>query len=512
MCPGSRNSALALAVVAHPGLRVHVRIDERAAAFTALGLARVQRRHVAVIMTSGTAVAHCLPAVLEARHAHVPLVVVSADRPARLVGTGASQTIEQRGLLGLATWEVASESDLVDVEQALTHGQVHINVRLEEPLVEELPTLAAGKRPGLWAGWVDHGQVPVDVAKRTLVIAGDEAWAVPGLEDIPTIAEPTAPAPYRPVHPLAAGVFARQQVSAEGYVVDTKPEQIIVVGHPTLHRGVQSLIADPTIALIILSRTQEVTNPWGREDALVGTTVAVTGTPPAQWLSVCESAGGLAMEAVRSALATPTLGFTGLHVAAAVADALATGDTFFVGASNPVRDAHLVGLPFDAVDTYSPRGVAGIDGSVAQAIGVALATQAAHPEEPRAPRTVALLGDVTFLHDVGGLLIIEDSPRPENLSIVVANDNGCGIFESLEVGQDHLRPVFEQAFGTPHGVDVGALCQGYGVDHTVVENLDELIVALDNAAETGGFQVIEARTTRATRRDLDAALRVSLVV
>lgn len=104
LCPGSRNSALALAVVAHPGLRVHVRIDERAAAFTALGLARVQRRHVAVIMTSGTAVAHCLPAVLEARHAHVPLVVVSADRPARLVGTGASQTIEQRGLLGLATW------------------------------------------------------------------------------------------------------------------------------------------------------------------------------------------------------------------------------------------------------------------------------------------------------------------------------------------------------------------------------------------------------------------------
>ncbi|QGU03697.1 2-succinyl-5-enolpyruvyl-6-hydroxy-3-cyclohexene-1-carboxylic-acid synthase [Corynebacterium comes] len=509
ICPGSRNSPLSLALLARKDIKVHVRLDERSAAFLALGLARVQKRHVAVVMTSGTAVANCLPAMVEAHYSHVPLAVVSADRPRRLQGTGASQTIDQVGIFGryAGTTEIREHGDVPFLAEAFTtRNQVHINVELDDPLVsDELPgeptsrTLhrAPTPRPK------NHGEVAVDLTRNTLVIAGDEAWAVDGLEDVPTIAEPTAPAPYHPVHPLAAKVFRRQQVSANDYVVETKPEQVIVVGHPTLHRDVIALLDDPEIDLITLSRSEDFTGP--RRDSTRGTTVKATGEPTAQWLKICSAASELAADAVRLTLVDPAHGFTGLHVAAAVSDTLGTGDSLVLGASNPVRDASFVGLPYDGVDTYSPRGAAGIDGTVSQAVGVALAVQAAHPEEPRAPRTVALMGDVTFLHDVGGLFISPGDAHPENLTIVVANDDGGGIFETLEIGAEPLRSSFERVFGTPHGASISNLCAGYGVHHREVGTLQELIDALTEPSE--GLTVVEARTTRTTRRELHEALR-----
>ena len=170
-------------------------------------------------------------------------------------------------------------------------------------------------------------------------------------------------------------------------------EQVIVVGHPTLHRGVLALLSDPDIDLVCLSRTEDFTNPRG-ESAQLGTTVKTSGEPTAEWMKICDGAAQMAADGVREVLAGEDgsdLGFTGLHVAAAVGDTLAVGDVLVLGASNPVRDASLIGLPFDGVETYSPRGAAGIDGTIAQAIGVALATQSREAAAPRAPRTVALL-------------------------------------------------------------------------------------------------------------------------
>lgn len=517
VCPGSRNSALSLALLARADVRVHTRIDERSAAFLALGMARATRRHVAVLTTSGTAVANCLPAMVEAHHSHTPLAMISADRPERLHGTGANQTITQQGIFGEAartvqiTQEAAAGRPLGElgavVDEAFSSAQVHLNVALDTPLVDGLPAVTGTPRrlgPSA-AGRIDHGEIALDLSKNTLVIAGDEAWEVDGLQDVPTIAEPTAPAPFNPVHPLAAGVFSREQVSAEGFVVDTKPAQVVVVGHPTLHRGVLALLEDPAIDLYVLTRSDVVTDP-ARRAAAVGTRVKATGAPAKQWLKICEAASDLAAEAVREVLDEEEFGFTGLHVMAAVGDTLATGDTLFVGSSNPVRDAAFVGMPFDGVDTFAARGTAGIDGTNSQAIGVALAVQAAHPDELRAPRTVAVMGDVTFLHDAGGLLIGPDSPRPENLTIVVANDDGGGIFETLEVGGEQYRPSFERAFGTPHGVDIASLCQAYGIEHREVSGLQELIEALIDTTDLGGFTVIEARTTRETRRAMHEAL------
>ena len=514
MSPGSRNSPLTYALLARRDVRVHMRIDERSAAFTALGLARVQRRHVAVVMTSGTAVANAYPAVIEAHMSHTPLAVISADRPERLVGTGASQTIWQQGIFSRYA-ETQQVQSLDDAHAAsFAAAQVHINVALDTPLVPEaLPEpVGAPRRVGPGAlegsrGYADHGAVDVDLTRNTLVIAGDEAWEVPGLEHVPTIAEPTAPTPFHQVHPLAARFFAQSEVSIShdggDFAADTKPEQVIVVGHPTLHRDVMALLADPDIEVIGISRTETFT---GQPDKR-GSRVNATGQPTDTWLKICEAAGDVGAETVRQALTEDEFGFTGLHVAAAVCDTLGVGDTLVLGSSNPVRDASFVGMPFDGVSTYAARGAAGIDGTVSQAVGVALATQALRPDEIRAPRTLALMGDLTFIHDANGLLIGPDEPRPGNLTIVVANDDGGGIFEALEPGADNLRGAFERVFGTPHGTDVEKLAEAYGADYRRADTLAELNeVLLELESQPNPITVVEAATTRSTRRVLAARL------
>lgn len=504
-CPGSRNAPLLMAL-ASSELRLHMRIDERSAAFLALGIARVQKRPVAVVMTSGTAVANTLPAVIEARLAGVPLVILSADRPRHFVGTGASQTIEQFGLFepyaqtfGI---DVGTRPEVAagTVRRALAYPQSHINVAFRNPLVGEQEIALAEERAIKQRG-ADWDEVTLDLTADTIVISGDGAWEVPGLEDVPTIAEPSAPAPHNPIHPLAAAVFAKEQVSGEGYVVDTKPKQLVIVGHPTLHRSVLQLAQDPSIDVTVLSRSTDYHDPTGVARR-VASRLQVTGSPRKQWLTIAEAASTIAADAVRSGL-EGCKEFTGLHVAAAVADTLGVGDTLVAGASNPIRDLSWVGLPFDSVSCYSPRGAAGIDGTVSQAVGVALATQAQHPDEIRAPRTIALLGDVTFLHDIGGLLIGPDEPRPENLTIVVANDNGCGIFETLEQGADEYRDRFERVFGTPHDASLAELCAGYHVEFTQVTSTQELLQTLVDAIEgPPEFRVIEAVTERSSRREL----------
>ena len=514
MSPGSRNSPLAYALLARRDVRVQMRIDERSAAFTALGLARVQRRHVGVVMTSGTAVANAYPAVIEAHMSHTPLAVISADRPERLVGTGASQTIWQQGIFGRYA-ETQQVQSLDDVHAATFDAtQVHINVALDTPLVpEQLPEPVGQPRrvgPGALEGprgYVDNGAVDVDLTRNTLVIAGDEAWEVPGLEHVPTIAEPTAPTPFHQVHPLAARFFAQSEVaiSHDGgdFAADTKPEQVIVVGHPTLHRDVMALLADPDIEVVGISRTETFT---GQPDKR-GSRVNAAGQPTDTWLKICEAAGDVGADTVRQALTEDEFGFTGLHVAAAVCDTLGVGDTLVLGSSNPVRDASFVGMPFDGVSTYAARGAAGIDGTVSQAVGVALATQALRPDEIRAPRTLALMGDLTFIHDANGLLIGPDEPRPGNLTIVVSNDDGGGIFEALEPGADNLRGAFERVFGTPHGTDVEKLAEAYGADYRRADTLAELNeVLLELESQPNPITVVEAATTRSTRRVLAARL------
>ncbi len=508
LCPGSRNAPLAFALEAADRagrVRLHLRIDERTAGFLAIGLAISAGRPVPVVMTSGTAVANLGPAVLEANYARVPLVVLSANRPYEMLGTGANQTIEQLGLfdvqvratisLGLAEegdrnsqWRSAVCRVLAAARgtRSGNAGPVHFDIPLREPLVPDLSdtTPAPTGRPD-GAAWTTTQyatlDVPVDLdlTPDTVVISGHGAAFRPELAHLPTVAEPTAPLHGPAVHPLALPALA--------------PRQAVITGRPTLHRPVSALLANPDVDVVALTTGPRWPDVSGNVVA-TGTRAVVTGGPSQEWLRRCADASATADEAVRTTL-DHTRAVTGLHVAATVSSARRPGDLLLLGASNPVRDMALVGYPADDVRVISNRGVAGIDGTVSTAVGAALAHEG---------RTIAMMGDLTFLHDASGLLIGPGEPRPRDLTIVVANDDGGGIFELLEQGDPQYAGVFERVFGTPHGMDLAALCAAYRVPHRRVDT-DELAKALTGHAD--GMRVFEVTTDRSGLRDLHAHIR-----
>lgn len=539
VCPGSRSAPLARALVQAADaakVRLHVRIDERSAAFLALGLASRTRKVTPVITTSGTAVANLVPAMVEATASGIPLLALTADRPAHYRGTGANQTIVQDRLFadasvvefdldGTAPVTKATAAQIrarIDrVVAAMASGAGHLNVRFVEPLVPDddsvadIPEGRADGGPWTTIAPTNSNNVgavaiaahsantastaTIDISRRTLVIAGSNAPHLPELEDLPTIAEPNAYAPAHPVHPLAAGTFAQ-----------IPPEQIVLVGRPTLHRGISKLLANPDIELTVVSDAEnhgfgvEFPDVTANARAVVKH-VQTVGEQDPQWTKICEAASELAVKSVRETLTDSIEAeepLTGFHVAAALTDSLRTGDNVVLGASNPVRDASYTGLPFPGVNTYAGRGAAGIDGTVATAIGIALASDREHADEIRPPRTIALMGDLTFQHDSAALAIGPLEPRPENLTIVVANDAGGGIFETLEAGSPALRGSFERIFGTPQDVDFEGICQAYGVEHVHVDRLPDLLAQLHPDTDVDGIRVIEVATTRATRRQL----------
>jgi 2-succinyl-5-enolpyruvyl-6-hydroxy-3-cyclohexene-1-carboxylate synthase len=530
LCPGSRNAPLAFALQDADlagRIRLHVRIDERTAGYLAIGLATGAGAPVCVAMTSGTAVANLGPAVVEANYARVPLIVLSANRPYELLGTGANQTMEQLGYFGTqvratislglaedapermealnATWRSATCRVLVAATGARTAnaGPVQFDIPLREPLVPDpapspdgLAMLSAppgrmGGKPWTHTPPVSFDQpVDVDLSADTVVVAGHGAGAHPNLAALPTVAEPTAPPAANPLHPMALPLL--------------HPQQVIMLGRPTLHRPVSTLLADPSVPVYALTTGPRWPDVSGNSQA-TGTRAVPTGQPNPAWLHRCAELDRHAISAVRGQLEAHPL-TTGMHVAAAVADALRPGDQLVLGASNPVRDVALVGLNPHGIRVRSNRGVAGIDGTVSTAVGAALAHERTGGGDIP-PRTIALIGDLTFVHDSSGLLIGPTEPVPRQLTIVVSNDNGGGIFELLEQGDPRFSDVSSRIFGTPHDVDVGALCRAYHVESRQIE-VDELGSALDEP--NSGLRVLEVKADRSSLRQLHAAIKAAL--
>ncbi|MBD0020624.1 2-succinyl-5-enolpyruvyl-6-hydroxy-3-cyclohexene-1-carboxylic-acid synthase [Gordonia pseudamarae] len=532
LCPGSRNAPLAFALHAADAtgrLRLHVRIDERSAGFLALGLAAASRHPVPIIMTSGTAVANMSPAVFEANYARIPLVVVSANRPYELLGSGANQTVEQFGIfgtqvraaisLGLAEqdldtnsqWRSAVGRVLAAARGARTGnaGPVQFDIPLREPLVPARPGGAdqdpwelgrfAGRPDGLPWTQAPTGRLdvplPIDLSLDTVVVAGHGAGIHPELAAVPTVAEPTVSTPpgggpgSTPLHPLALDLIS--------------PRQAIICGRPTLHRGVSRLLADPDVRVYALTTGPRWPDVSGNVYA-TGTRAEVTGAPGETWLKHCATVQHRVVTAVDAELDVAGT-TTGLHVARAVSAALRPGDQLVVGASNPIRDIALAGRVNPEVRVLSNRGVAGIDGTNSTAIGAALDLQSRDPDA----RTVALMGDLTFIHDATGLVIGPGEPRPANLRIVVANDDGGGIFGLLEQGDPRFNTgpyagAYERVFGTPHRTDLAALCAGFHIEHRRVD-VGELVAHLQTDVP-GGLEVVEVSTDRSRLRDLHAAI------
>jgi len=525
LCPGSRNAPLAFALsdADRDGrLRLHVRIDERTAGYLAIGLAADAGSPVCIAMTSGTAVANLGPAVVEANYARVPLIVLSANRPYEVLGTGANQTFEQLGYFGTqvramvslglapdhstapadslttlnAQWRSATCRVLVAATGARSAnaGPVQFDIPLREPLVPDrdsdtpTPQGRPDGRPWTYTPPVTFDQpLDIDITPDTVVISGHGVGVHPNLAELPTVAEPTAPAPANPLHPMALSLL--------------RPHQVIMVGRPTLHRPVSALLADPSVPVFALTTGPRWPDVSGNSQA-TGTRAITSGAPARSWLQRCAEANAHALAAVRSQLQTHAV-TTGLHVAAAVGDALRAGDQLVLGASNPVRDIALAGFANPGVTVRSNRGVAGIDGTVSTAIGAALS----HERDSAAGRTVALIGDLTFVHDAGGLLIGPTEPLPQRLTIVVSNDNGGGIFELLEQGDPRFADVSSRVFGTPHDVDIEALCRAYHVEYRHVDT-DTLAGALDEPQ--AGVRVFEVKADRSSLRRLHASIRAAL--
>jgi 2-succinyl-5-enolpyruvyl-6-hydroxy-3-cyclohexene-1-carboxylate synthase len=507
LCPGSRNAPLSFALQAADAagrLRLHVRIDERTAGFLALGLAARSGRVVPVCTTSGTAVANLHPAVLEAAHAGVGLLVLSADRPGELIGTGASQTIEQPGIFGTAVRaaltaapgaSVALLRSVVDRAVAAAGagppGPVQLNVPFVEPLVpgadEELP---AGRPDG--APWTAVPRttravppLPLDPGAPTVVVAGH--GGIPVRTDAPVVAEPTAPAWPDSVR---SGPWLLDRP-------DLRPEQVVVVGRPTLHRPVQRLLADPRVAVYAVDDGRD---PQGWTD-VAGAVRAVGAlpelAPDADWLHRWKVADAAATAALDRALDEPTAP-VGPALARALVAALPGGAQLVLGSSNPVRDVALAAVPRPGLRVLANRGVAGIDGTVSTAVGAALA----HPGP-----SYALLGDLTLLHDTTGLVIGPDEPTPD-LTIVVLNDRGGGIFHLLEQGGPEHAAAFERVFGTPHRVDLAALAAATGVPHSRPDG--PTAVAAELARPARGLRLVEVTADRSDLRGAHGRLRAAV--
>jgi 2-succinyl-5-enolpyruvyl-6-hydroxy-3-cyclohexene-1-carboxylate synthase len=571
LSPGSRSQALALVAAeleSRGALRLHVRIDERVAGFTALGIGRETGAPAVVICTSGTAAANLLPAALEAHHAGVPLLLLTADRPPELRGVGANQTTRQ---LGMFTPSTRLEADLPvpeatdpdgDGEQSLllrdvaaeavaaalgagtrAPGPVHLNVPYREPLGGELPRWLGVPTAELTAtDEIDPDAAPVDEpgdeevsgalyqggggigeadqpsepdalpcvlerGPRTVVIAGADAG-----EDAEFLAH-TGGWPL--IAEIVSGArFGRNLVHGyRGLLADPhlggRVERAVVLGHPTLSREVAKLLSDPEVEVLAVRGPGEPLNLNGTTTAVDAVAVG-PGEVDRDWLGAwmrasrdaavdlsppAPDADGLAstvpaerLGAIQNELAAIRAPLDRAALVDAVWRATWPHDRLMFGSSRLVRVADAL-LPGKKVPVHSNRGLAGIDGTVATAMGIALASQT----EDRPGVTRVLLGDLAVLHDVGALLLppTEDEPR---IQVIVGNDGGGTIFDSLEVADIAPATAMDRVLYTPHTARLEHLALAYGWEYVRVTTRAALDQAL--TAPVGGRQLIEVPLTR----------------
>ncbi|MFT4259106.1 2-succinyl-5-enolpyruvyl-6-hydroxy-3-cyclohexene-1-carboxylic-acid synthase [Microbacterium sp.] len=509
LSPGSRSQALALAAVHFHGrglLRVHVRIDERVAGFTALGLSRETGVPTALVCTSGTAVANLLPAVMEAFHSGVPLLLLTADRPPELRGVGANQATDQPGLFGsFVRWAIdapvpgdgdwsglagaavaqacgadAGGGGVSASERAGVAGPVHLNLPTREPLSGAMPEIEV--TPGAAPTQARGAAVVLERGPRTVVIAGADAGAA--AEELahvggwPLIAE------------IVSGArFGRRLVHGYRELLNEpelggRIERAVVFGHPTLSREAARLLGRADVEVIAVRHGGEALNLNGRTTAAASVAVgAAAGADGAAaearawlgaWMTASAARAVDLSEAAPDPDALASTDFAARRGAVraeldavrrpldrellvdAVWRATWPHDRLVFGSSRLVRVADAV-LGGKKVPVHANRGLAGIDGTVATATGIAIASQA----EGAHGVTRVLLGDLAFLHDVGALLLPPDE-TPPRMQVIVGNDGGGTIFDGLEVASSASASDLDRAFYTPHDVDLEHLAGAYG--------------------------------------------------
>jgi 2-succinyl-5-enolpyruvyl-6-hydroxy-3-cyclohexene-1-carboxylate synthase len=496
VCAGSRSTPLALQLADR--IRVHVKLDERSGGFFALGLAMATGRPTIICVTSGTAAAELHPAVVESSYGRVPLIVCTADRPPELHDTGAPQSIEQNGLFARAVrWAhapgVPTEGQegswrplaVRAFEEALRGrdgpGPVHLNLEFREPLTGAAGPLPARRGPRVVVTDRPPGAAPIELDPlrgRGMIIAGGP-WSgradpagVAGLAD--TLGWPVL------ADPLSGSRFDGAIAAADA-IVRTEPpppECIVMFGMPWLSRALGAFIsraADAGARIIVVDPLRQWADPlrvateFHQCDPDLWLDAAIASGAPSdpQWLDSWRDreakAQGAIAEVLGADLSEPLVARV-VHRHAA-----ARGATLVVAASMPIRD-----LEWYATASRTPprvlsnRGVNGIDGVVSTALGIAASDTA------QDAGTLALMGDLTFLHDVSGLVNLPQT----SCTFVVVDNGGGGIFSFLPQAGSVEPSVFEQIFGTPPTSDLGAVAQGFGLPVLDVSTLPQLESAL----------------------------------
>ncbi|GAB78043.1 2-succinyl-5-enolpyruvyl-6-hydroxy-3-cyclohexene-1-carboxylate synthase [Austwickia chelonae] len=547
LCPGSRSAPLAYALAdadAAGRLTLHVRVDERSAAFLAVGLAKENRVPAVVVTTSGTAVANLHPAVLEADSSGVPLLVLSADRPPELRGTGANQTMDQVKLFGAAVrWahdlgvpEMRAGQQSVwrsCLDRAWSAavgdlggrpGPVHVNVPLRDPLLPDLserseqwpedldgrpegrPWTATG--PETKSAFTSSSVVePLPDVPRTLVLLGDmndpEACldVVDGAQSMgwPVVAEPFGRRHLRGVVPH--GPLA---VTVPGFLDSHLPERILVFGRLTLTRSLAGLLRTPGVPVESVAASQawpdpghvlSRVHPWASWQARRQSGYGVARSDEdCSWTAAWAEAGRRLGARVGTLLESEELWPSGPALAKAVLSALPAGSRLFVGSSNAARDVDLA-RSADEVVVFASRGLAGIDGNVSTACGLALAGGSP---------TYALMGDLTFLHDANALLLGPDEPEPD-ITFVVADDSGGGIFATLEYGEAGRERFFDRVFATPVRTDLAVVAAASGI--STVEAHDRAALMAELSAPPRGVRVVRVSLDRSVHREVGRRLQ-----
>jgi len=462
--PGSRNAPLAIALgeaASKEIIDLHIKIDERGAAYYALGISKASNNYVAVICTSGTAAANFHPAALEAFHSNNKLLLITADRPARLRRTGANQTTDQVNIYPvIKTHDFAAE---IDIKKLLTGGVVHLNVQFDEPLVENEKTdwLTGLKILSLDKENKISGKL--EVGSGVLIIGHDRAgYSVSEVNNFvsklnwPVICEDPISFPQSIAH--TSLFLSDPQIASK-----LAPENVIVIGRTTLSRSTNTFISLAKKVIVIDPRTADIDSK--READLIlkalPNEIVSAKADESIWREASDAA----------AIQLENLTWSEQLVVTTICELLPDESALFVGSSRPVRDIEAFAHPRSGVSVFANRGLAGIDGNISTAFGIT----------NKFEKTTAILGDLTFLHDISALT----NATVGNLRIFVIDNNGGGIFSTLPQAK---TGNFEQLFGTPHNLDLRKVIAGFGVAVNNVTSLIELQSAASK--EIKGFEVV----------------------
>ena len=529
ICPGARSSALVLAAYARQdALTLSVHYDERGATFFAMGLATGSGRPVAVVTTSGSAVANTLPAVVEASLSHVPLIIVSADRPPELRDTGANQAIEQTQILSSYTrWfsDLPCPTDDVNASRfvgstvkhavaratGIDAGPVHLNFMFREPLVpsveergqrtvvaRELPTTALDAqdtRPG--AIVPSSTLAAVAAARRGLVVVGalkDEvdrdavvsmakALGWPVLADVTSGMACEGAESHLVCHP---DILLRNAQCCD----TLRPDVVLYVGGPVVSKHVFGFLADTALeAFVRIQSHPRRSDPTQQATYVCVGAIAATCAlfsdlhvnADASWCAAWAEADRNAAARVEAVLGIAEL--NEFSVGSALMQNLPVSHDLFLSNSMPVRIADMLGIPLDArIRVVANRGASGIDGIVATAAGFA---------HGRGRPNVLWIGDQALLHDLNSLILLRETPPT---TVVVINNNGGGIFELLPIAD--VGDAFERCFAAPHGRTFKHAAAMFDLSYEQVDSLEGFSAALKNAIRETESGVIEVCTDR----------------